>query len=56
VWQALIPVAPGPDAVWFVDVTYKVKALMDGRRFALSSLPALPADLVPRIRAVDTCQ
>ena len=54
VWWALLPVAPAPNLVTFVDVQYKTTGFPT-RRFSISSVPALPAGLVPHIRGQANC-
>jgi dienelactone hydrolase len=49
------PATLPPNAVWFVDVQYRTKALLFPERFALSSPPSIPAGLVPHIRKMGTC-
>lgn len=55
VWSKLVPLAFPPNAVYFVDVQYKTKTLVP-EKFSISSAPVIPAGLVPKIRAIDSCQ
>jgi cephalosporin-C deacetylase-like acetyl esterase len=50
----LVPVPQLANTVVFVDVQYKTKDLLP-ERFSISSLPALPGGLVPKVRDIATC-
>jgi hypothetical protein len=43
------------NSVYFVDVQYKTKALFFPERFSISSLPVVPAGLIPHIRDITSC-
>lgn len=51
----LVPLPMQANTVVYADVQYKTKDLLP-QRFSVSSLPALPAGLVPHVRKIDTCQ
>ena len=55
VWSKLTGIPIAPNTITFVDVQYKTQALLFPERFTLSSLPAVPAGLVPHIRGIDSC-
>ncbi|MFA6032572.1 MAG: acetylxylan esterase [Myxococcota bacterium] len=56
VWSKLIPMVIDPaNTFYFVDVQYKTRELIP-RQFSVSSAPALPAGVVPKIRAMSNCQ
>ena len=55
VWQKIVPIADPAATTWFVDVQYKTKDLVAPTRFSLSTPPALPAGLVPKIRDINSC-
>jgi hypothetical protein len=55
VWSKLAAFPLAPNTIYFVDVQYKTKALLAPDRFSVSSLPVIPAGLVPHIRSKDTC-
>lgn len=50
---ALFPVQG--NTITYVDVQYKTKDLLFPERFSISSVPVIPAGLVPHIRNVETC-
>ncbi|MBI5611333.1 MAG: acetylxylan esterase [Deltaproteobacteria bacterium] len=55
IWSKIVPLAFPPNAVYFVDVQYKTKTIIP-EKFSISSAPVIPAGLVPKIRAIDSCQ
>ncbi|MBN2498254.1 MAG: acetylxylan esterase [Deltaproteobacteria bacterium] len=55
-WQAYVPMTLQANSIFFLDVQYRSRDLLFPKRFTISSPPSLPADLVPRIRAIGSCQ
>ena len=45
-----------PNTVMFVDVQYKPVNPLSAERFTLTTPPSIPADLVPHIRDIASCQ
>jgi len=54
-WDATIPVAAGPNDIWYVEVVYTDGALVFPDKFLLTSVPRLPGGLVPAIHPMDSC-
>lgn len=54
-WDATVPVAAGPNDIWYVEVIYTNGAILFPERFLLTSVPHLPAGLVPVIHPMDDC-
>jgi dienelactone hydrolase len=55
-WQASVPMTLQPNSVYFLDVQYRTPDPIAPERFTISSPPVVPPDLIPRIRAIGTCQ
>ena len=53
-YSKLVPVQLPANAIYYADVQYKTKALLPDK-FSISSLPVIPAGLVPHVRAIDSC-
>ncbi len=54
-WDATIPVAAGPNDIWYVEVVYTDGALVFPDKFLLTSVPRLPGGLVPAIHPINSC-
>ncbi len=54
-YSATLPFTLPPNVVYYVDVQYKKSGLLSSQRFSISSVPVIPANFIPDIRAVDSC-
>ena len=53
-YDKTVPAVLPPGAVYYVDVQYRVRTSL-AERFSLSSVPVIPAGMVPRIRNIGNC-
>ena len=55
IFWGIAPVPLQANTIYYIDVQYKTKALFFPVRFVISSVPQVPEDLIPHIRAIWSC-
>jgi cephalosporin-C deacetylase-like acetyl esterase len=55
-WAKNVAVSLAANAIYYVDVQYSTKALINPVKFSISTVPVIPAGSVPHIRDQTTCQ